>query len=62
MKNGGLEVVDGSQNIDIPVNEDDHCIQSDWVESQKWTPVELEAGTLLQYDSNLLIGTVPTKL
>jgi hypothetical protein len=44
MKNGGLEVVDGSQDMDIPINEDDHCIKSEWVDSTSWTPVELEAG------------------
>ena len=44
MTNGGLEIVDGSHMMEVPVNEDDHCIESDWVKSQKWTPVELEPG------------------
>jgi hypothetical protein len=44
MTNGGLEVVNGSHEMDIPVNEDDHIITSGWVASQTWTPVELEAG------------------
>jgi 2-aminoethylphosphonate dioxygenase len=45
LKNGGLEVVDASQNMTIPINEDDHCIESSWVDSQEWIPVELEAGS-----------------
>ncbi|CAG8128514.1 unnamed protein product [Penicillium salamii] len=41
--NGGLEVVDGSHQIEIPLGED-RCITSDWVESNVWTPAELESG------------------
>jgi hypothetical protein len=44
MQNGGLEVVDGSQDMDIPIDENDHCISSDWVQAKQWTPVELKAG------------------
>ncbi len=44
MGNGGLEVVDASHGMTIPINDDDHCIQESWVDSQEWTPVELEAG------------------
>jgi ectoine hydroxylase-related dioxygenase (phytanoyl-CoA dioxygenase family) len=44
MRNGGLEVVDGSHEIDIPINDQDHCLEKAWVDKQKWTPVELEPG------------------
>lgn len=44
MTNGGLEVVDGSHKMTVPINETDHCIEPEWVKSQKWTPVELQAG------------------
>lgn len=44
MTNGGLEVVDGSHEMTVPINETDHCIEPEWVKSQKWTPVELQAG------------------
>lgn len=49
MTNGGLEVVDGSHEMTIPINEKTHCIESDWVDSQEWKPVELEAGTFHKY-------------
>jgi hypothetical protein len=45
LANGGLEVVDGSHEMTIPINEKDHCIESSWVENQRWTPVELNSGT-----------------
>ena len=45
MTNGGLEVVDGSHMMQVPVNETDHCIEPGWVKSQIWTPAELEPGT-----------------
>lgn len=44
MSNGGLEVVSGSHEMQIPINEIDHCIVPDWVGQQKWTSVELEPG------------------
>ncbi len=44
MTNGGLEVVHGSHLMEIPVKEDDHCIEADWVKNQQWTPVELDPG------------------
>jgi 2-aminoethylphosphonate dioxygenase len=47
MKNGGLEVVDGSHDMDIPINEEDHCIEPAWVDSQQWTPVRLAAGSYI---------------
>lgn len=44
MTNGGLEVVDGSHNVSVPIDPKTNCITDEWVASQKWTPVELEAG------------------
>lgn len=41
--NGGLEVVNGSHRMDIPLGSD-RCIAPDWVESNVWTPAELESG------------------
>ncbi|KAJ5603394.1 hypothetical protein N7537_006350 [Penicillium hordei] len=41
--NGGLEVVNGSHCMDIPLGSD-RCIASDWAESNVWTPAELESG------------------
>ncbi|KAM0193063.1 hypothetical protein ACHAPI_008012 [Fusarium lateritium] len=53
IRNGGLEVVDGSHEIDVPINKATNCIGSTWVDSQTWTPVELEAGELLIFTSYL---------
>lgn len=47
MTNGGLEVVEGSHSMDVPINREDNCIEKSWVDAQKWTPVELEAGAFL---------------
>lgn len=44
LRNGGLEVVDGSHEMDVPIDSVTNCIESNWVDSQTWTPVELEAG------------------
>ena len=44
MSNGGLEVVEGSHVMDVPVDRLDNCIEKNWVMSQTWVPVELEAG------------------
>jgi ectoine hydroxylase-related dioxygenase (phytanoyl-CoA dioxygenase family) len=41
--NGGLEVVDGSHRMNIPLG-NDRCITSDWVDSNVWTPAELQSG------------------
>lgn len=41
--NGGLEVVEGSHRMDIPLG-GDRCITSNWVESNVWTPAELQPG------------------
>jgi len=45
MSNGGLEVVEGSHAMDVPIDRADNCIEKSWVDAQKWVPVELEAGT-----------------
>ncbi|KAK5037267.1 hypothetical protein LTR13_005073 [Exophiala sideris] len=52
MSNGGLEVVDGSHDMIVPVGKD-NCIEPEWVKKQKWTPVTLEAGQLLVFGSYL---------
>ncbi|KKP05661.1 hypothetical protein THAR02_02215 [Trichoderma harzianum] len=53
LNNGGLEVVDASHNMDIPLNVEDHCIAEEWVDSHEWKPVELEPGQLLIFTSYL---------
>ncbi|KAF3073691.1 Uncharacterized protein CFAM422_004402 [Trichoderma lentiforme] len=53
LNNGGLEVVDASHNMDIPLNVEDHCIADEWVDSHEWKPVELEPGQLLIFTSYL---------
>lgn len=61
MSNGGLEVVDASHNMTVPIDPATNCITNDWVASQKWTPVELEAGAYflfllsLWHESNVSI-------
>jgi 2-aminoethylphosphonate dioxygenase len=50
MANGGLEVVQGSHKIQVPIGED-NCIPSSWISEQKWTPVELEPGQVLIFGS-----------
>jgi ectoine hydroxylase-related dioxygenase (phytanoyl-CoA dioxygenase family) len=47
MSNGGLEVVEGSHVMDVPMDRSDNCIERSWVESETWIPVELEPGTRL---------------
>jgi ectoine hydroxylase-related dioxygenase (phytanoyl-CoA dioxygenase family) len=44
MSNGGLEVVEGSHLMDVPIERSDNCITKSWVEGQTWMPVELEPG------------------
>lgn len=51
--NGGLEVVDASHDMDIPLNADDHCIAAGWVDAHEWKPVELEPGKLKPLPSSL---------
>ena len=43
MSNGGLEVVESSHAMEVPLGSD-NCIERTWVEKQEWVPVELEAG------------------
>ncbi len=43
MANGGLEVVDGSHKMDVPIGED-NCIEQEWANKVQWTPVPLEPG------------------
>ncbi|KAJ5435379.1 Phytanoyl-CoA dioxygenase [Penicillium cf. griseofulvum] len=50
--NGGLEVVSGSHRLNIPLG-GDRCIASDWVESNVWTPAELDSGGILIFGSYL---------
>ncbi|OAP61447.1 hypothetical protein AYL99_03650 [Fonsecaea erecta] len=52
MSNGGLEVVDGSHEMHVPIGED-NCIEPGWVKEQTWTPVELKAGQVLVFGSYL---------
>lgn len=44
--NGGLEVVDGSHRVDVPLGSD-RCIEPNWVESHPWTACNLEPGTFV---------------
>ncbi|KAJ5775003.1 uncharacterized protein N7511_000014 [Penicillium nucicola] len=50
--NGGLEVVDGSHRMEIPLGSD-RCIEPTWVKSNTWTSAELEAGDILIFGSYL---------
>lgn len=53
MSNGGLEVVEESHAMDVPINRSDNCIEPSWVKSQTWVPVELAPGELLIFGSYL---------
>lgn len=53
MSNGGLEVVEGSHAVAVPINSADNCIEPSWVKSQTWVPVELAPGELLIFGSYL---------
>ena len=44
MTNGGLEVVEGSHLMNVPIDQKDNCLDVNWVKEQAWAPVELEAG------------------
>lgn len=55
LTNGGLEVVNGSHNMDVPIAED-NCIEPDWVAKQIWTPVELEAGESIMFGDIGVLG------
>lgn len=50
--NGGLEVVEGSHKLQVPVAAD-NCLEPDWVDRQVWQPVELQAGDALIFGSAL---------
>ena len=53
MTNGGLEVVEGSQSMNVPISPKDNCIERSWVNEQRWVPVELAPGELLIFGSYL---------
>ena len=53
MRNGGLEVVEGSHSMTVPISPRDNCIEGSWVNEQKWVPVELSPGELLVFGSYL---------
>jgi 2-aminoethylphosphonate dioxygenase len=52
MTNGGLEVVEKSQNMSIPLGAD-NCLLKSWVESHAWKPAELAPGEVLIFGSYL---------
>ncbi|KAK9848366.1 Phytanoyl-CoA dioxygenase [Penicillium brevicompactum] len=58
--NGGLEVVSGSHRMEVPLGQD-RCITSDWVESNVWTPAELESGKQNPKHSQMLKGSFLTE-
>ncbi|KAJ7762992.1 hypothetical protein B0H16DRAFT_1528405 [Mycena metata] len=51
-ENGCLEVVAGSHKIDIPVGTD-HCLDETWCANQAWTPLYLDRGQFVVFDSHL---------
>jgi len=53
MSNGGLEVVEGSHVMDVPIDPSDNCISPAWVKMQTWVPVTLEPGEILIFGSYL---------
>lgn len=46
--NGGLEVVNGSHRMEVPLGAD-RCIEPAWVDSHRWTPCDLHPGRLPHY-------------
>jgi hypothetical protein len=58
-ENGGLEVVDGSHRMAIPLG-DDRCIDRAWVDGQAWTPCDLETGTFLSLTYTVLASNLTT--
>ncbi|OQE23676.1 hypothetical protein PENSTE_c008G03522 [Penicillium steckii] len=50
--NGGLEVVNGSHKMAVPLGQD-RCIDPVWVESHTWTPCDLLPGDVLIFGSYL---------
>lgn len=53
MRNGGLEVVNGSHVMTVPISKADNCVETKWVVQQQWAPVELAPGELLVFGSYL---------
>ncbi|KAJ6574476.1 epoxidase subunit A [Mycena capillaripes] len=51
-ENGCLEVVAGSHKVDIPVG-NDHCLDDSWCDNQTWTPLHLQRGQFVVFDSHL---------
>lgn len=45
--NGGLEVVNGSHRMEVPLGAD-RCIEPAWVKSHNWTACDLHPGTNLE--------------
>ncbi|KAJ5737856.1 uncharacterized protein N7483_002981 [Penicillium malachiteum] len=52
LENGGLEVVDGSHRMEIPLG-GDRCIEPEWVNSHTWTSCDLLPGDILVFGSYL---------
>ncbi|KAL2061153.1 hypothetical protein VTL71DRAFT_7426 [Oculimacula yallundae] len=50
--NGCLEVVDESHKVEVPIGSD-NCIVPNWVQAQKWVPVEMKAGDMMIFGSSL---------
>ncbi|KAJ5150339.1 uncharacterized protein N7482_010797 [Penicillium canariense] len=50
--NGGLDVVNGSHRMEVPLGSD-RCIEHTWVDSQTWTPCDLQPGDILIFGSYL---------
>jgi len=59
--NGGLDVVEGSQLMNVPINKEDNCAEPAWVQKQTWTPANLKAGQLLVFGSYLAHRSGPNK-
>ncbi|KAJ5912587.1 hypothetical protein N7504_001470 [Penicillium tannophilum] len=51
-ENGGLEVVNGSHRMQIPLGSD-RCIEPEWVQSNTWTSCDLLPGDILVFGSYL---------
>lgn len=49
--NGGLEVVNGSHRMEVPLGAD-RCIEPAWVENHEWTPCDLSPGEPFRYMSH----------
>ncbi|KAJ5919507.1 hypothetical protein N7454_009342 [Penicillium verhagenii] len=50
--NGGLEVVSGSHQMQVPLGAD-RCIEPAWVENHPWTSCDLQPGDILVFGSYL---------